>query len=305
MAPYIIRRIVSSSGVLLVISAVMFVLVNFAGDPVLMLLPADASQKDVVELRHNLGLDQPLVIRYGKFLSAAVRGDLGTSFYHGESALKLITERLPASMELLIGATLLSVLAAVPLGVVCATNRGKWIDKLLLPLSLIGISAPGFWVALMLILIFSLTLHWLPTLGRGSLAHLVLPATSLALYRLALGMRFIRSGMLDVLGQDFVRTARAKGLSERVVVYKHGLRNTLIPFVTVVGLQMGSALAHAIVTERIFAWPGMGRLLIESIEKVDPPVIVAYTIVTGFIFVLINLSVDIAYGLLDPRIRYN
>jgi len=295
----------SSLMVVLVLSAVMFVLVNFAGDPVLMLLPPDAPQSQIEELRSALGLDQPVYVRYFKFLASALRGDLGTSYHHGQPALKLVLDRLPASMELLIGATLLSVVAAVPLGVACAINRGKAIDKVLLPLSLIGISAPGFWVAIMLILVFSLTLQWLPALGRGTLAHAVLPSISLALYRLALGMRFVRSGMLDVLSQDYVRTARAKGLSEAVVTYKHALRNTLIPFVTIMGLQMGSALAHAIVTERIFAWPGMGRLLLESIEKVDPPVIVAYTMVTGVIFVIINLVVDVTYGLLDPRIRYS
>lgn len=303
MASYVVRRLGSAVLVLLVISAVMFGLVNFAGDPVLMLVPPDATHQEIESLRQSLGLDKPVYVRYVKFLVGCLKGDLGTSFHHHQPALKLIVDRLPASLELLIGATFLSVLAAVPLGVVCAVRRGSLADKLLLVFSLVGISAPTFWVGIMLILVFSLQMQLLPALGRGSFAHLILPATSLALYRLALGLRFIRSGMLDVLGQDYVRTARAKGLSERVVIYKHALRNTLIPYVTVVGLQMGSALAHAIVTERIFAWPGMGRLLLESIERVDPPVIVAYAMVTGLIFVVINLCVDLTYGLLDPRVR--
>jgi ABC-type dipeptide/oligopeptide/nickel transport system permease component len=305
MALYIARRLLASIGVLVVLSVLMFVLVNFAGDPVLMLLPQNATQQQVDDLRKVLGLDAPLWVRYGYFLLGCLRGDLGVSFHHGEPALKLVLERLPASLELLVGATLLSVFTAVPFGVLCAVKRGSLVDRALLILSLNGISAPAFWVSIMLVLLFSLHLHWLPALGRGSLAHLVLPSAALALYRWALGLRFIRAGMLDVLGQDYVRTARAKGLGERLVVYKHALRNTLIPYVTIVGLQMGSAMVHAVVVEYIFAWPGMGRLFLESLERVDPPVIIAYAMVTGVIFVVINLCVDLAYGLLDPRVRYS
>jgi len=218
--------------------------------------------------------------------------------------MSLVLDRLPASLELVVTCLAFSVLVSIPLGVLSAVNRGRWLDQLTLSGSLIGISAPPFWVGIMLIFVFAV--HWqvLPSSGRGTWMHLILPAFSLSLRRIALFVRLIRSGMLDILSQDFIRTARAKGLSERAVIYKHALKNTLIPFTTIAGLQMGSLLVGAIVTERIFAWPGMGRLILDAIYKLDYPVVIAYAIVTAIMFVIINFVVDITYSLLDPRVRY-
>jgi peptide/nickel transport system permease protein len=238
------------------------------------------------------------------FIKNAFQGNLGISYHHGQPALQLVLERLPASVELVVTSILISLLLAVPIGVLAASQRGSLADRASLLGSLIGISAPPFWIGIAFILIFSVDLQWFPSSGRGGLAHLVLPATSLALYRLALFIRLIRAGMLDVLTQDFIRTARSKGLSERKVVYKHALKNTLIPFVTIAGMQMGSLLAGAIVTEKVFAWPGMGRLFLDSIGVMDFPVIIAWALVTATIFLAINLTVDVIYVWLDPRIRH-
>jgi peptide/nickel transport system permease protein len=216
-----------------------------------------------------------------------------------------VLERVPATMELVLAAMLASVVISIPAGVIAAVNRGKWQDKSMLMGSLFGISAPPFWVGIFLILIFVVELQWLPASGRGSWAHLILPAGSLALYRVALTIRLVRSGMLEVLSQDYIRTARAKGLSERTIVYKHALRNTMVPVVTVIGLQMGALLTGSIVTERIFAWPGMGWLIVEALSRLDYPVVTAYTMFTALIFVVMNLAVDLAYGLLDPKVRYS
>jgi ABC-type dipeptide/oligopeptide/nickel transport system permease component len=235
---------------------------------------------------------------------SALRGDLGTSFYFHEPAIRLVLERLPASLELVIWTMIASTVIAIPLGVMAATARGSWLDRAVLVGSLVGISAPTFWIGIVLIALFVVALGWLPSSGRGTWAHLVLPVVTLAFYRVALFIRLIRAGMLDVLNQDYIRTARAKGLYERLVIYRHALKNTLIPLVTIGGIQMGGLIAFAIVTEKIFAWPGMGRLLLTSIERLDYPIVVAYAIVTAGLFVAINLTVDVLYALIDPRIRY-
>jgi ABC-type dipeptide/oligopeptide/nickel transport system permease component len=269
-----------------------------------LLLPQDATEQDVVELRQTLGLDKPLLVQYGIFLANAMRGDLGVSYHHGQPALKLVLERLPASLQLVCTSILISIIIAIPLGVLSASRRGKLLDRLSLLGSLVGISSPPFWIGIVFILVFAVELRWLPSSGRGTWAHLVLPATSLALYRLALFMRLVRAGMLDIMTQDFIRTARSKGVSEKMVIYKHALKNTLIPFVTIAGMQMGSLLAGAIVTEKVFAWPGLGRLFLDSIGVMDYPVIIAWTLVIATIFLSINLFVDIIYVWLDPRIRH-
>jgi ABC-type dipeptide/oligopeptide/nickel transport system permease component len=269
-----------------------------------LLMPQDAPPPDVEAMRRTLGLDKPLVVQYGLFLVNAVQGNLGVSYHHGQPALKLVLERLPASLELVVTTILISLVLAVPIGVLAASKRGKAFDRASLLGSLIGISAPPFWIGIAFILIFSVELQWLPSSGRGTWAHLVLPATSLALYRMALFIRLIRAGMLDVMTMDFIRTARSKGVSEGKVVYKHALKNTLIPFVTIAGMQMGSLLAGAIVTEKVFAWPGMGRLFLDAIGVMDFPVIIAWALVTATIFLTVNLAVDILYVWLDPRIRH-
>ena len=304
MGLYLIRRFYQAFIVFLVVTLIVFFILHISGDPVQLLMPETATPDQVEAMRRSLGLDKPLMVQYGLFLKNAIQGNMGISFYHGQPALKLVLERLPASLELVVATMFISLVLAVPIGVIAASRRGKFIDRISLLGSLVGISAPPFWIGIACILVFSVELQWLPSSGRGDWAHLILPAGSLAFYRLALFIRLIRAGMLDILTQDFLRTARSKGLSERVVVYKHALKNTLIPFVTIAGMQMGSLLAGAVVTELVFAWPGMGRLFLQSINKMDFPVIIAWSLVTATIFLLVNLAVDIIYVWLDPRIRH-
>ena len=304
MGLYILRRVYQALLVFVVVSGIVFSILHLSGDPLALLMPPEATPDQVEEMRRTLGLDKPLIVQYGLFLRNAAQGNLGVSYHHGQPALKLVLERLPASLELVVTTILISLVLALPIGVLAASKRGTSIDRASLLGSLIGISAPPFWIGIAFILIFSVELQWLPSSGRGTWAHLVLPATSLALYRLALFIRLIRAGMLDVMTTDFIRTARSKGVSEKKVIYKHALKNTLIPFVTIAGIQMGSLLAGAIVTEKVFAWPGMGRLFLESIGVMDFPVIIAWTLVTATIFLAMNLAVDILYVYLDPRIRH-
>jgi len=304
MGLYILRRVYQAGIVFLVVSGIVFSILHISGDPIALLMPPDAPPTEVEAMRQNLGLDRPLVIQYGLFLKNAAQGNLGVSYHHGQPALKLVLERLPASLELVVTTIVISLILAVPIGVVAASRRGTLVDRVSLLGSLIGISAPPFWIGIAFILIFSVELQWLPSSGRGTWTHLILPATSLALYRLALFIRLVRAGMLDVMTMDFIRTARSKGVSEKAVVYKHALKNTLIPFVTIAGMQMGSLLAGAIVTEKVFAWPGMGRLFLEAIGVMDFPVIIAWALVTATIFLSVNLAVDIIYVWLDPRIRH-
>ena len=304
MGIYLLRRLYQAVLVLLVVSGIVFVVLHISGDPLALLMPQDAPPGDIEEMRRSLGLDQPLIVQYALFLKSAAQGNLGVSYHHGQSALKLVLERLPASLELVVATIVISLLLAVPIGVLAASRRGSTIDRAALLGSLVGISAPPFWIGIAFIFVFCVELQWLPSSGRGTWIHLILPAGSLALYRLALFIRLIRAGMLDVLTMDFIRTARSKGVSEKKVIYKHALKNTLIPFVTIAGMQMGSLLAGAIVTEKVFAWPGMGRLFLEAIGVMDFPVIIAWTLVTATIFLTVNLAVDIIYVWLDPRIRH-
>ncbi|MDR7544233.1 MAG: ABC transporter permease [Armatimonadota bacterium] len=304
MTRFLAQRLLQMVGVFLIISMVVFMLLVLTGDPIELLLPPAADINQVEALRTQLGLDQPWYVQYAKFVRSALRGDLGTSFYFHEPAIRLVLQRLPASLELVIWTMVASTIIAIPLGVMAATARGSWLDRAVLVGSLVGISAPTFWIGIVLIALFVVALGWLPSSGRGTWAHLVLPVVTLAFYRVALFIRLIRAGMLDVLNQDYIRTARAKGLYERLVIYRHALKNTLIPFVTIGGIQMGGLIAFAIVTEKIFAWPGMGRLLLTSIERLDYPIVVAYAIVTAGLFIVINLTVDVLYALIDPRIRY-
>ncbi len=304
MTRFLLNRLAQMLGVFLVISLVVFMLLVLTGDPIELLLPPAARIDQVEAMRVQLGLDRPWYVQYAKFVSSALRGDLGTSFYFNEPAIRLVLERLPASLELVLWTMAISTVIAIPLGVAAAARPNSWLDRSVLVGSLIGISAPTFWIGIVLIALFVVAFQVFPSSGRGGWEHLVLPVTTLAFYRLALFVRVIRAGMLDVLGQDFIRTARAKGLLERMVVYRHALKNTLIPFVTIGGIQMGGLIAFAVVTEKIFAWPGMGRLLLTSIERLDYPVVVAYAIVTAGLFTVINLTVDLLYALIDPRIRY-
>lgn len=304
MAKYLLRRVLMGLAVLLAVSTVIFLALRLAGDPIALLVTDDVPPDIREEIRRDLGLDQPTHIQYIRFLQGAVKGNLGFSFYFKEPAMQLVVERIPASLQLVFGTMLISVVLAIPLGVAAATRRGTTLDRSILLGSLFGISAPPFWVGIILILIFAVNLKMFPSSGRGTWAHVVLPAASLSFFRIALFVRLVRAGMLDVMELDYIRTARAKGLPERVVIYKHALKNTMIPIVTLAGLQMGALLTGAIITERIFAWPGMGWLILESLQRLDYPVVVAYAVVTASIFVGINLVVDMIYSLLDPKVRY-
>ena len=302
---FILRRFIQSIGVLLAVSLIIFIMLQLTGDPIELMLGEEGTQQDEIRLRKALGLDKSIRLQYGLFLKNALQGNLGISYHHGVPAMELVLERVPATLELVGFSMLFAILISIPLGVYAASKRGKFRDRAILSCSLIGISAPPFWVGIVCILFFSVALGWLPTSGRGGLEHLILPAGSLALYRIALFIRLIRSGMLDVLNQEYILTAHSKGLSEKIVFYKHALKNTLIPFITIGGLQMGSLFAGAIVTERIFAWPGMGRLILDSIQKLDYPVVMCWALITACIFIVINLIVDISYSFVDPRIRAN
>jgi peptide/nickel transport system permease protein len=319
MIGFFLKRSLQSVVVLLVVSVVVFVILYHAGDPVRLLLPPDATQQQTEELRHHLGLDQPFAVQYWRFLLNALRGDLGTSFAFNQSAIGLILERAPATLELALAAMSLSVLMGIPAGMYAAIRPQSWGAKLILSASLLGISLPVFWLGIILILIFSVLLGWLPSSGRGEtvliagirsglftldgLRHLLMPAFTIAVFQLALNVRLVRAGMLEVMLQDFVKFLKAKGLSEWRIVFIHALKNILIPVVTVMGLQFGNLIAFAVVTETIFAWPGMGKLVIDSIHALDRPVVLAYLLVVAVLFVCLNFVVDLVYTLLDPRIR--
>jgi peptide/nickel transport system permease protein len=278
---------------------------RLSGDPLSLVLPEDATPIDVQRIRHQLGLDQPLILQYAFFMRNLARLDFGQSIRVRQGALALVLERIPATLELASVAFAFAVVIAVPVGIFAATRRESIYDTGVLVFSMIGQSAPAFFIGIMLILILSLHFGLFPTGGRGGVSSLVLPAITLGAYALASIARLTRSAMLEVLHQDYVRTARAKGLGEQLIVIRHGLRNAAIPIVTIIGIQLGVLLGGAIVTETIFSWPGIGRLAIQSIYSRDYPVVQAVVFITACWFVVINLVVDVAYGLLDPRIRYS
>jgi peptide/nickel transport system permease protein len=302
---YMGRRLWQALFVLLGVTVVVFLLVQLApGDPARLMLRDGASDEDVAELRASLGLDRPLVVQYGRFLGRALRGDLGESFFYRAPAIDVLIEHVPNTFLLAGFALMLSLVVGVPLGVASALRRDSAVDYASMLAAMIGQSVPVFALGLFLIYGLAVRLRWLPTSGAGTWRHLVLPGVTLAASLMALITRLVRSGMLDVLGEDFVRTARAKGVSERWVVYKHALRNIMIPLVTVVGLQLGTLLGGAVVTEIVFAWPGLGRVAMTAIRARDFPVLQAVVLMLSAAFVLINLLVDVLYAYLDPRIRY-
>jgi peptide/nickel transport system permease protein len=316
---FIIRRSLQSVVVLLAMSIIVFVGVYAIGNPIDILINPQADQIDRERAIAALGLDRPLWEQYLVFLKGALTGDFGRSFVHATSALGLILEKMPATLELAISAMLIAVVLGIPLGLWAGLRPNALSGRTIMAGSILGFSLPTFWVGLMLIMVFSVMLGWLPSNGRGAtvdvlgvpmsfltldgLAHLAMPATNLALFNVALLIRLTRSGAHEALLQDYVKFARAKGLSNRRVIGVHVLRNILIPIVTVIGLQFGALIAFAIVTESVFAWPGMGKLLIDSINLLDRPVIVAYLLVIVALFIVINLAVDILYSALDPRVR--
>lgn len=285
------------------VSVVTFFLTFLSGDPAELMLPPGATAEQMARFRREWGFDDPIHVQYGRFLSRAVQGDLGVSLRHGQPALPLIWDRMPATLQLTVTAMVLAIALAIPLGILSATHRGGPLDLIAMALALVGQAVPNFWLAIMAILTFSVTLGWLPTSGRGSWQHVVLPASVLAVGLMALLTRLARSTMLEVLSEDFVRTARAKGLRETAVLMRHALRNALIPLVTVVGLQFGYILGGAVVVETVFTWPGVGLFTIQAITNRDYPVVQASVLILATAVVLINLTVDVLYGLLDPRIR--
>lgn len=303
MSYYIWQRLWHTMFVLVAISIVSFFFIRLSGDPVMLLLPADASRTEIEELLQSMGFNDPLYVQYGRFAAGVVTGDLGNSLYYHRPVLQLVLDRLPASLELATAALVFALVVAIPIGIISAIWRGSFIDFLSMLGALFGLSMPHFWLGIMMILLFSVTLGWLPTSGRGGIEHLVMPALALGVSLLAMFARLTRSLMLEVLSLDYVRTARAKGLPEWLVVGKHALRNVLIPLVTVAGLEFGFLLGGVVVIETVFAWPGLGRLVVQAIFNRDFPVVQAAVLVLACIFVLVNLVVDLLYGWLDPQIR--
>ena len=303
MKAYIAGRLATALLVIFGVSVVSFFLTFLTGDPAEIMLPPGATTEQMARFRAEWGFDKPIHEQYWRFLSRAVQGDFGVSLRHGQAALPLIAERLPATFQLTVTAMLLAIALAVPLGILSATHRGGPLDIGAMLLALVGQSVPGFWLAIMMILLFAVSWGLLPTSGRGGLEHIVMPACAIAINLMALLTRLVRSSMLEVLGEDYVRTARAKGLASAVVLSRHAFRNALIPLVTVIGLQFGYILGSAVVIETIFTWPGVGLFTIQAITNRDYPVVQASVFILATAVVLINLTVDLAYGWLDPRIR--
>ena len=327
MLQFTLRRLVTLIPVVIGASIIIFLLVHLSpGDPVRMMLGEDAEASEVARLNELYGFDQPLPVQYLRWAGRALTGDFGTSIRQRAPVTELVTERMGATVELAVASLVLAVVLGIPLGVLAATRRNSWLDFGSLVVSLIGVSLPNFWLALVLLSTLALNVGWLPLFGRGpsffegigtlftqgsfqgiwdNLRHLLLPALALGTSIMALITRLMRSSLLEVLNRDYVRTARAKGLRDNVVVYKHALRNALLPVITVVGVQFGSLLGGAVVTEVVFAWPGIGRLIVQSINSRDFPVVQGSILMLTLLFVLVNLLVDLSYGLLNPRVRYD
>jgi peptide/nickel transport system permease protein len=319
MALFLIRRLIQSVIALFVVSLIVFVGVYGIGNPVDILISPDATPEELRRVTRVLGLDRPMWEQYGLFVANALRGDLGNSFIHSQPAIQLILERFPATFELAITAMLLAVLLGIPLGMWAGLRPNGIAGRTIMAGSILGFSLPTFWVGLLLIMVFAVQLGWLPATGRGAtvevlgmrlsfltrdgLAHLILPALNLALFKISLVIRLTRAGVREVLLADYVKYAYAKGLTERRVILVHVLKNILIPVVTVLGLELGSVIAYSVVTESVFAWPGMGKLVIDAINILDRPIIVAYLMVVVLMFTLINLAVDLLYTVIDPRVR--
>jgi peptide/nickel transport system permease protein len=305
--------------VMLTVAFVAFLLFQFVGDPVAQMLGQDATPEDRARLRSELGLDQPFLVQFATFVTNASQGDFGISLRQGRAVSTLIKERLPATLELSIAAAFLAIAVGIPAGVYTALKRNSWLAQFLLAASLLGVSLPTFLIGILLILIFAVLLGWLPSFGRGDTValgwwttgfltakgwqHLILPSITLALFQLTLILRLVRAEMMEVLRTDYIKFARARGLTDRAVHFGHALKNTLVPVITITGLQLGGIIAFAIVTETVFQWPGMGLLFIQSVQFADIPVMAAYLCLIALVFVLINLIVDLLYFAVDPRLR--
>ncbi|MGI9424975.1 MAG: ABC transporter permease [Hyphomicrobiaceae bacterium] len=319
MTAFIIRRVMQSAVVVFIMAVIVFFGVNVIGDPIDMLINPEADQAEIEKAIRALGLDRPIGEQFLFFLKNALQGDLGRSFIFGEPALQLIIHHMPATMELAIVSLLLTVVIAIPLGLYAGLYPEASLSRAIMGSSILGFSLPSFWVGIMMIMVFAVMLGWLPSTGRGEtatflgitssvwtldgLSHIVLPAVNLSLLKMALAIRLVRAGVREAMQQDYIKFARAKGLAWSRIIRLHLLKNIMIPVTTVLGLELGNTIAFSVVTETIFAWPGMGKLLIDSILQLDRPVIVAYLIIIVLVFIIINLVVDIIYTLLDPRVR--
>lgn len=319
MLAFLLRRLVQAAIVMIVVAFVAFLLFQYVGDPVAQLLGQDATPEQRQQLRADLGLDRPVPVQFARFVGHALEGEFGLSLRQGRKVSALILERLPATLELALTAAALALLIGVPMGVVAALKREHWGSQLLMAVSLLGVSLPTFLIGILLILVFSVWLQWLPSFGRGDVVdlggwstgwltasgwrHLILPSITLAVFQIALLMRLVRAEMLEVLRTDYIRFARARGLADRTIHFRHALKNTLVPVITITGLQLGSLIAFAIITETVFQWPGMGLLFIQAVSFSDIPVMAAYLCLVAAIFVAINLVVDLLYFGVDPRLR--
>tara|TARA_B100000029_G_scaffold132848_1_gene126824 strand:+ start:340 stop:1317 length:978 start_codon:yes stop_codon:yes gene_type:complete len=319
MTALVLRRLLQSIVVMLVVALIAFTIFRYVGDPVAMMVGQETSLEERAQLRVTLGLDDPIPVQFGRFVIDIVHGNFGISYQIGRPVSELLVERLPATLELSGIAALFALLVGIPMGVYTALYPTRWLSKIFLGISLIGISLPTFLIGILLILLFGVTLGWLPTFGRGDvvaiggwttglmsisgLKSLIMPAFTLGMFQLTLIMRLVRSEMLEVLRTDYIKFARARGLTNRVVHLGHALKNTLVPVITITGLQLGSIIAFAIITETVFQWPGMGLLFIQAISMVDIPIMAAYLVLIAFFFVIINLIVDLLYHVVDPRLR--
>ena len=319
MLVFVLRRLVQAVIVMLTVAFIAFMLFQYVGDPVTNILGQDATPEQRQQLRADLGLDKPFPVQFVRFVGKAVQGEFGLSLRQGRKVSSLIAERLPATLELSLTAALIALVVGIPMGVYAALRRGTFLSQVMMTISLIGVSLPTFLIGILLILLFAVTLKWLPSFGRGEVTalsawstglltldgwkHLVLPSITLAVFQLTLIMRLVRSEMLEVLRADYIKFARARGLSNRAVYFGHALKNTLVPVITITGLQLGSLIAFAIITETVFQWPGMGLLFIQAVTFADIPVMAAYLCLIALIFVVINLVVDLLYFAVDPRLR--
>ncbi len=319
MLAFVLRRLIQAVVVMLTVAFIAFMLFQYVGDPVTNLLGQDATVEQRQQLRADLGLDQPFVVQFARFVGNAVRGEFGLSLRQGRRVSALIVERFPATIELAVAAAVIALAMGVPLGVYTALRRGSFGSQLWMTLSLVGVSLPTFLIGILLILLFAVVFKLLPSFGRGDVIslggwttglltvdgwrHLVLPAITLSVFQLALILRLVRAEMLEVLRTDYIKFARARGLSDHAVYFGHALKNTLVPVITITGLQLGQLIAFAIITETVFQWPGMGLLFIQAVQFADIPVMAAYLCLIALIFVVINLSVDLLYFAVDPRLR--
>jgi peptide/nickel transport system permease protein len=297
-------RLVQGVVAILIATIIVFWLARLTGNPASLFLPSTATIEDYNQITHELGLDKPLIVQYWSFISHAARGDFGQSYFTPRNVTEMIVERLPATLKLAALAILVSIIVAIPMGVIAAVKRNKWQDTLAKIFAMFGQSAPGFWLSIMLILIFGVKLRWLPAGGYGGIQYYILPAVALAVFPMSGFLRIIRSSMLDTLGTDYIRLARIKGLPERTVIWKHSLRNALIPVVTFGGVFYTLMLTGSVIVETVFAWPGIGRLAYESVIHRDFPVMQGIVIVFVALFIISNLAIDILYAYLDPRVRY-